>query len=76
MHHALSYPLQLREGAFLPTDELTPILLKCRSPRSLDNGFLYIPFEEQKGLWRYLLTYLRKAEKMRKPAGTGGPQYL
>lgn len=51
-------PFAIAGGAFLPTDELSPILLKCRSHRSLDNSFLHILFEQQKGLWGYLLTYL------------------
>lgn len=69
-------PLQSKEGAFLPTHKLTPILLKCRSPWSLDNSFLHTPCEQQKGLQGSLLAHLCKAEKIGKPTGMGTPQYL
>lgn len=69
-------PLQTKEGAFLPTRKLTPILLKCRSRWNLDNSFLHISCEQQKGLRGYLLTHLCKAENIGKLTGTGAPRYL
>lgn len=35
-------PLQTKEGAFLPTRKLTPILLKCRSRWNLDKFLAHL----------------------------------
>lgn len=57
-HQASLCPLQLGEGAWLLSGELTAVLLKCRSPRAQQKGFLHIPLREQRGLPGHLLNLL------------------